>query len=99
VARLTSETSDSLSVVIGVNVGLCDGTFAVGATAAEAPPAIASDIPAAPHAGKATFERFRFAGCLARAINAVLPAFSKHMIPRRSSRLGANTLACDWFLA
>jgi hypothetical protein len=54
--------------VIGVSVGLCDGTSAVGATAAEAPPAIASDIPAAPHAGKATFERFRLAGCLVRAI-------------------------------
>jgi hypothetical protein len=74
VDRLTSETSDSPSVVIGVSVGRCDGTSAVGATAADAPPAIASDIPAAPQAGKATFERFRFAGCLARAIKRVLPA-------------------------
>jgi hypothetical protein len=41
----------------------------VGATAADAPPAIANDIPAAPQAGKAIF--FSFAG-FARAIM-VLP--------------------------
>jgi hypothetical protein len=51
---------------------LCDGAFAVGATAADAPPAIAKDIPAAPHAGKAVFRRFRFEVCFARAISGAL---------------------------
>ena len=41
---------------------------AAGATPADAPPAIAKDIPAAPQAGKAIFRRFRFATCFARAI-------------------------------
>jgi hypothetical protein len=36
------------------------GASAVGATAAEAPLAIARDMPAAPHAGKAIFPRFFF---------------------------------------
>jgi hypothetical protein len=47
---------------------LCDGAFAVGATAADAPPAIAKDMPAAPHAGKAVLRRFCFEACFARAI-------------------------------
>jgi hypothetical protein len=47
---------------------LCDGAFGVGATAADAPPAIAKDMPAAPHAGKAVLRRFCFAACFARAI-------------------------------
>ena len=37
-------------------------------TAADAPPAIAKDIPAAPHIGKAGLERFRFEACFARAM-------------------------------
>jgi len=45
----------------------CDGAFVVGATPADAPPAIASDRPAAPH-GKAFIGRFRFEACFARAI-------------------------------
>jgi hypothetical protein len=57
----------------------CDGAFAVGATAADAPPAIAKDIPAAPHAGKAVFRRFCFEACFARAI--VEPSCtSEHML-------------------
>jgi hypothetical protein len=46
----------------------CDDPFVVGATAADAPPAIAKVIPAAPHTGKAIFGRFRFEACFARAI-------------------------------
>jgi hypothetical protein len=39
----------------------CDGRFAVGgAVAADAPPAIAKDIPAIPTAGTAFLRRFRF---------------------------------------
>jgi hypothetical protein len=46
----------------------CDGAFGVGATAADAPPAIAKDMPAAPHAGNAVLRRFCFEACFARAI-------------------------------
>jgi len=46
----------------------CSGVFAVGATAAEALPAMAKETPAAPHIGKAVFRRFRFEACFARAI-------------------------------
>jgi hypothetical protein len=46
----------------------CDGAFSVGATAADAPPAIAKDAPAAPHIGKAVLGRLRFEFCFARAI-------------------------------
>jgi hypothetical protein len=46
-----------------------DDPFSIGTTAADAPPAIAKDIPAAPHAGKAFLERFRFRSCFfARAM-------------------------------
>ena len=45
-----------------------DGVFAVGAAAADTPPASAKDIPAAPHAGKAILERFRFKVFFARAM-------------------------------
>src|SRR5215216_4077858 len=63
-----SEISSSPRTNAGGDPACCDGVFAVGATAADAPPAIAKDIPAAPHAGKALFRRFRFEACLARAI-------------------------------
>jgi hypothetical protein len=51
----------------------CDAPFVVGATAADAPLAIASDTPAAPNtgnvnAGKVGFRRFRFETCFACAI-------------------------------
>ena len=46
-----------------------DDPFSIGTVAADAPPAIANDIPAAPHAGKVFIERFRFEACFfARAI-------------------------------
>ncbi len=63
-----SESSSSPSVMTGGSAVPCDDPFVVGATAADAPPAIAKDIPAAPHAGKAIFGRFRFDACFARAI-------------------------------
>jgi hypothetical protein len=37
-------------------------------TAADAPPAIARDMPAAPHTGNVDLERFRIEACFARAI-------------------------------
>jgi hypothetical protein len=40
----------------------------VGAIAADAPPAIAKDIPAAPQTGRALSRRFRFEVCFASAI-------------------------------
>src|SRR6266849_1797843 len=46
----------------------CGGKFAVGAAAADAPPAIAKDTPAAPNTGMAVFRRFRFEACFACAI-------------------------------
>jgi hypothetical protein len=46
----------------------CEGTFAVGAVAADAPPAIVKDIPAAPNTGKAIRRRFCFVARFARAI-------------------------------
>ena len=36
------------------------GAFSVGGVAANAPPVIAKDTPAAPNTGKAVLERFRF---------------------------------------
>jgi hypothetical protein len=63
-----SESSSSPRVITGGSIVRCDGEFAVGAVAADAPPAIAKDIPAAPHTGKAIFGRFRFEACFARAI-------------------------------
>jgi hypothetical protein len=58
----------------------CDGAFSVGATAADAPPAIAKDAPAAPHIGKAVLGRFRFESCFVRAIvePPVFDALSPH---------------------
>jgi hypothetical protein len=41
----------------------CDGRFAVGAVAADAPPAIAKDTPAIPTIGTALPRRFRFEAC------------------------------------
>ena len=49
----------------GRRCGSCNGPFAVGATAADAPPAIVNDTPAAPNMGRAVLRRFRFAGCFA----------------------------------
>jgi len=46
----------------------CAAPFVVGATAADAPLAIAKDTPAAPHTGRDILERFRFEACFARAM-------------------------------
>jgi hypothetical protein len=46
----------------------CGAVFSPFTTAADAPPAIARDIPAAPHTGKACLERFRFEASFARAM-------------------------------
>src|SRR5262245_19407349 len=46
----------------------CDDPFVVGAIAADAPPAIAKDTPAAPQTGKVASARLRFEACFARAI-------------------------------
>jgi len=62
-----SESSSSPSA----NTGGAGGAdpFSFGTTAADAPPAIAKVIPAAPHAGKDFIEPFRFGACFfARAI-------------------------------
>ena len=65
--RMMSESSSSPRVITG-SVG-CDDPFCSGATpVADAPPAIAKDIPAAPHTGRALLERFRFETCFARAM-------------------------------
>lgn len=45
--------------------------------AADALPAIASDIPAAPHIGNAGFERFRFEVCFVRAIGNLSAAMER----------------------
>ncbi len=50
----------------------CEGEFVVGATAANAPSAIAKDTPAATHNGKAVLDRFRFEACFFRAIVGLL---------------------------
>jgi hypothetical protein len=68
VERLMSESSSSPSVTAEGSAVPFDVVSAVGATPADALPAIAKDIPAAPHTGKAIFERFRFGACFARAI-------------------------------
>jgi hypothetical protein len=68
VDRLTSESSSSPSVTTDGRALCCDEVSAVGATPADAPPAIAKDMPAAPHAGKVIFRPFRFDACFARAI-------------------------------
>src|SRR3982751_2164150 len=63
--RVMSESSSSPSVTTGSRA--CEGAFSPGTTAADVPLAIAKDIPAAPHIGKA-FERLRLEACLARAM-------------------------------
>jgi hypothetical protein len=63
-----SEISSSSRVTSGAGAAVCDDAFVVGAIAADAPPAIAKDIPAAPQTGKAFCRRFRFEVCFARAI-------------------------------
>jgi hypothetical protein len=69
----------------------CDGAFAVGATAADAPPAIAKDIPAAPHAGKAVPRRLRFEVCFARAI--MEPSYTTEKMLGRCSVMHSTFLA------
>jgi hypothetical protein len=54
--------------VTGVSAGPLGDVSAVGATAADAPLAIANDIPAAPQAGKAILERFLLEARFACAI-------------------------------
>jgi hypothetical protein len=65
--RLTSDSSSSPRVITGSIC--CDDPFSAGATpVADAPPTIANDIPAAPHAGKAFLECFRFETGFVRAM-------------------------------
>jgi hypothetical protein len=45
-----------------------DGAFAVGAAAADTPPASAKDTPAAPHTGRVNLERRCFEAFFARAM-------------------------------
>jgi hypothetical protein len=68
VDRLTSESSSSPSVTTDGRALCFDAVSAVGATPADAPPAMARDMPAAPQTGKAIFGPFRFETCFARAI-------------------------------
>jgi hypothetical protein len=56
----------------------CGDVFSPFTTAADAPPAIAKDIPAAPHTGNAGFERFRFEVCFARAMVGLLYSLKNH---------------------
>jgi hypothetical protein len=84
-------------MVTGVGAVVRGDVSAVGATAAEAPPAIANDIPAAPQAGKAILERFLLEARFACAISSpplLLP--SKHTAidgKRNTTRYHAS-----WFL-
>jgi hypothetical protein len=48
----------------GWKMVFCDGPVAVGAVAADAPPATTNEIPA-PRTGKLVFMRFRLEGCFA----------------------------------
>ena len=61
-----SESSSSPRVMTGG--AFCGAVFWPSMTAADALPAIAKDIPAAPHTGNAGIERFRFEVCFARAM-------------------------------
>jgi hypothetical protein len=69
----------------------CEGEFAVGATAANAPSAIAKDTPAATHTGKAVLDRFRFEACFARAI--VGPPVPASKYPGNMAEGGARVTA------
>jgi hypothetical protein len=69
----------------------CEGEFAVGATAANAPSAIAKDTPAATHNGKAVLDRFRFEACFARAI--VGPPVPASKYPGNMAEGGARVTA------
>src|SRR5436190_6497973 len=64
--RVTSESSSSPRVITGRV--FCGAVFAPSTTAADALPAIAKDMPAAPHIGNAGPERFRFEACFVRAM-------------------------------
>ena len=55
-------------MIAGPGAVCCAGTFAVGAVAADAPPASDKDIPATPNAGKAVRRRLRFEAFFACAI-------------------------------
>jgi hypothetical protein len=64
--RLTSESSSSPRVITGS--ARCDDPVSAGTTPADAPLAIARDIPAAPHTGKAFIEGLLFEACFVRAM-------------------------------
>src|SRR5262245_23563439 len=64
--RVTSESSSSPRVITGRVC--CGEVFSPLTIAADAPPVIAKDMPAAPHTGNAGLERFRFEVCFTRAI-------------------------------
>jgi hypothetical protein len=64
---------------VGGGVGPFEKTSAAGGVAADAPPAIAKDIPAAPHTGNVVPRRFRFEAGFARAIQS-LPNTCERML-------------------
>jgi hypothetical protein len=63
---MTSESSSSPRVITGSIFS--DVVFSPLTTAADALPAIAKDMPAAPHTGNAGLESLRLEACFARAI-------------------------------
>jgi hypothetical protein len=64
VAKLTSETSSSLSVISWLGAVERAWVSAAGtAVAADAPPASDNDTPTAPNTGKVSFRLFRFETC------------------------------------
>jgi hypothetical protein len=69
VDRLTSESSSSPRVTVEGRAVCFDDVSGAG-VAADAPPTIAKDMPAAPHTGKAIFGRF-FGACFVRAMDRV----------------------------
>jgi hypothetical protein len=79
--------------VTGVNAGPFGEISGVGATAADAPLAIANDIPAAPQAGKAILERFLLEARFACAIFKSSLASSEQTL-RLVISLTHNTLPC-----
>jgi hypothetical protein len=88
--RVTSESSSSPRVTAGMRCFAV--VFPSGATpAADALPASAKDIPAAPHTGK-LFERFRFETCFRRAM--VRSPTSVDGDPLNARMLPALGLAC-----
>lgn len=92
--RLTSESSSSPRVITG---SVCrDDAFSAGATpVADAPPAIAKDIPAAPQTGKAFLECFRFETGFVRAM---VNLHMGHQMPSKLALFGPPCHTGEWFV-